>query len=155
MYDLRPTGYPGFNDRMPDPHDTEGVRAVRRATSQYEWALWRAQLWRTWALLTQRPNRLRELAAEQGRCVTGVHGAGLQTVEIRRIVGSEGRSRDFDRRFLPLRKYTRERWISVAVARETGICLPPVTLIQMGDRYYVRDGHHRISVRAADGAAVH
>ena len=29
--------------------------------------------------------------------------------------------------------------------------LPPVSLIQVGDRYFVRDGHHRISVALALG----
>jgi hypothetical protein len=29
--------------------------------------------------------------------------------------------------------------------------LPPVSLIQVGDRFYVRDGHHRVSVARALG----
>jgi hypothetical protein len=32
---------------------------------------------------------------------------------------------------------------------EQGIWLPPVRLIRVGDDYYVRDGHHRISVSRA------
>jgi len=27
-----------------------------------------------------------------------------------------------------------------------GISLPPIELVQVGNKYYVRDGHHRISV---------
>ena len=30
-----------------------------------------------------------------------------------------------------------------------GVALPPVELIRGGDVYFVRDGHHRISVAAA------
>jgi hypothetical protein len=41
------------------------------------------------------------------------------------------------------------RWLSVARALEKGVALPPVELIQLGDRYFVRDGHHRISVARA------
>ena len=32
-----------------------------------------------------------------------------------------------------------------------GRSLPPVELIQLGDAYFVRDGHHRISAAAALG----
>jgi len=34
----------------------------------------------------------------------------------------------------------------VATARQQGLELPPVDLIQVEDMYFVRDGHHRISV---------
>ncbi len=33
------------------------------------------------------------------------------------------------------------------------MALPPVDLIQLGDTYFVRDGHHRISVARALGYA--
>ena len=36
--------------------------------------------------------------------------------------------------------------MSVAGAQIQGVPLPTVDLIQVGDRYFVRDGHHRISV---------
>jgi hypothetical protein len=39
----------------------------------------------------------------------------------------------------------------VAAARRRGKSLPPVDLIQVGDAYFVRDGHHRISVARALG----
>lgn len=148
MFDLQSSGLSYYGTNHPhNPHETEGVRYVRQATKVYERSLWLAQLGRAWGWLTGRPSHLLELEGERKRCNTfGSHPGGLQTVEINRIVGSEGRSRDFDRNFLPLRKVTRERWISIAVARQTDIPLPPVSLIQVGDRYYVRDGHHRISV---------
>ena len=34
----------------------------------------------------------------------------------------------------------------MAAAVQTGQHLPPVELIQVGSAFYVRDGHHRISV---------
>jgi hypothetical protein len=73
------------------------------------------------------------------------HGQ-TQTVPIDRIRGSENRCGDFDQDFRPLQGHTRERWLSVATARMSGVCLPPVELLAVGDEYYVRDGHHRISV---------
>lgn len=76
---------------------------------------------------------------------------GIQTVPIRRIGGSEGRCNDFDRFFRPLQDNTRERWLSVWRAFVNGFPLPPVELVRVGENYFVRDGHHRISVAAALG----
>jgi hypothetical protein len=80
------------------------------------------------------------------RRIVRQHYAGSRTVAIHRIKGSEGRSDDFDCDFNPVHSRTRDRWISVALARFQGDTLPLVELIQLGDDYYVRDGHHRISV---------
>jgi hypothetical protein len=77
--------------------------------------------------------------------------AGLQTVAIAQILGSEGRSTDFDRDFYPLHDHNRERWLGIARARQEGKALPVVSLVQIGDVYFVRDGHHRISVARALG----
>jgi hypothetical protein len=41
--------------------------------------------------------------------------------------------------------------MSIARARDRDKALPPVELIQVGDLYFVRDGHHRISVARAVG----
>jgi hypothetical protein len=68
-----------------------------------------------------------------------------------KIVGSEGRTADFDSAFDPLRSHNRDRWIGIAAARRQGAILPPVELIQVGDTYYVRDGNHRVSVAKAAG----
>jgi hypothetical protein len=37
------------------------------------------------------------------------------------------------------------------MARDESVPLPPIKLIQVGDCYYVRDGHHRLSVARALG----
>jgi hypothetical protein len=79
------------------------------------------------------------------------HYVGLRTVPIHSIRGSESRCQDFDADFCPLQTRTRERWLSVATARIKGLTLPPVELIQVGTEYFVRDGHHRISVARALG----
>lgn len=88
--------------------------------------------------------------AAQGH-VRGQRAAGTQIVPIRLIQGSEGRSADFDREFRPLSAKSWDRWRDVAVARQRGVTLPPVELIRVGAIYYVRDGHHRISVASAFG----
>jgi hypothetical protein len=77
--------------------------------------------------------------------------SGTVIVSLDKIIGTEGRSKDFDKDFHPLKKHNLERWVNIAVAREMGVILPAVELIQVGDEYYVRDGHHRISVAKALG----
>jgi hypothetical protein len=79
------------------------------------------------------------------------HYAGLKTIRIDQIRGTEGRSADFDKDFLPLKSHNRQRWVRVAEAFINGTPLPPVELIQVKRDYYVRDGHHRISVARALG----
>jgi hypothetical protein len=97
-------------------------------------------------------NRLMDLAEVEARCTIRARCyTGVRTVPVRRIVGSEGRSNDFDRNFCPLQDHSRGRWLRVAQAFQQGIALPPVSLIQVGDVYFVRDGHHRISVASAMG----
>ena len=58
---------------------------------------------------------------------------------------------DFDRHFHPLDDRLRDRWVRVAMARSQDIPLPPVSLVKLGNRYFVEDGHHRISVAHAHG----
>lgn len=60
-------------------------------------------------------------------------------------------SADFDADFHSLKRHTRERWVGLLIAVRGGIPLPPVELIRVGNEYFVRDGHHRISTaRATD-----
>lgn len=78
--------------------------------------------------------------------------AGIKTVEVAKIVGSVGRYRDFDRAFLPLQTHTSSRWKEIAEAYHQGRSMPPVKLYRVGDAYFVRDGHHRVSVAREQGA---
>ena len=105
-----------------------------------------------WCRLARRPFALLELERLGGESqVTGRHYAGLQAVSIRQIIGSENRADSFNRFFHPLKNATKDRWLNIAVARFQGVGLPPVALIQVGSSYFVRDGHHRISVSRALG----
>ncbi len=105
-----------------------------------------------WSMLTGHSRRLLDLETVRHAInVTNRHYIGIQTVPMTQIRGSEGRSREFDTRFRPRQSYTKERWINLAVVHRQGRSLPPVELIQIGDVYFVRDGHHRISVAQAMG----
>ena len=76
---------------------------------------------------------------------------GMRVVDLEKIVGSVGRSRDFDRCFMPLRAAAGERWKRVDLAFRNGLDLPPVVLYKIGDDYYVHDGNHRVSVARFEG----
>ncbi|MFP4644304.1 MAG: transcriptional regulator [Spirochaetales bacterium] len=76
---------------------------------------------------------------------------GLQTVPVSRIVGSEGRYRDFNRHFLPKREELRKRWMNVDKAHLQDVNLPAIQLYEIGGLYFVRDGNHRVSVARSQG----
>lgn len=76
---------------------------------------------------------------------------GNRVVDTARIVGSVGRSKDFDRHFLPLRASAAERWKRIDVAFHRGEDLPPVTLYKLDGAYFVLDGNHRVSVARFHG----
>src|SRR5919205_3590964 len=78
--------------------------------------------------------------------VRGQRYLGLQAVPLDKIVGSEGRYGDFDRRFLPRSEQLQARWSSIDQAMSAAVELPPVDLYKIGDIYFVRDGNHRVSV---------
>jgi hypothetical protein len=61
------------------------------------------------------------------------------------------RAREFDSDFRPLPRM-RSRWLRVWVAEHTGPGLGPIEVIQVGETYAIRDGHHRVSVARARGA---
>jgi hypothetical protein len=81
----------------------------------------------------------------------GEHSAGLTVVPLDAIVGSVDRSRDYDRRFRPTSGRTRGRWEQIAAAARRGESFPPIDLLRVGELYFVRDGHHRVSVARALG----
>jgi hypothetical protein len=98
-----------------------------------------------WGWLTGRSQGLCDLR-ELSSAVGDQHYLGLRTVPLASIIGSEGRCRDFDAGFNPRQSATLERWLGVYSAIYQGIGLPPVSLIEIRGKHFVRDGHHRISV---------
>lgn len=129
--------------------DLYTARAARRLYNQVCLA---ATLRGLWMRLTRRPNHLRALNTAVPRMTAGnAHYAGIRTVPLSAICGSENRVDDFDASFYPLRPHIQARWLGIATARLRGVAMPPVVLIRVNYIYYVRDGHHRISVARAMG----
>lgn len=129
---------------------------INRSTTQSSGdglALYNAALSRGWvkriaAALVGRNRALRHLPKTTN---VDKRYAGVQTISVREVIGSEDRSGDFDIDFNPLRESTRDRWLSVFSAWTRGASLPPIELVRGPDGYYVRDGHHRLSVARALG----
>jgi hypothetical protein len=125
--------------------------AAEAARHLYSQACRAATFRRLWMLLTGRSNHLRTLPVRQPSMAGNARYAGLRSVSLAAICGSENRADDFDAHFHPLYRYNQSRWLSIATAILRGTAMPPVALIQVGNEYYVRDGHHRISVMRAMG----
>jgi len=73
---------------------------------------------------------------------------GIKQVPLKDIIGSVNRIQDFDRNFLPLRDDDIYRWADVKTAMTSPMAkgVPPVSLYQIGDVYFVLDGNHRVSI---------
>lgn len=71
---------------------------------------------------------------------------GSREVEVSKVVGSVGRCREFDEDFRPLKRSLGSRWRGVYGALAGGKVLPAVKLLKVGERYFVEDGNHRVSV---------
>jgi hypothetical protein len=114
----------------------------------------RAELGGLLARLRRRPDGLLAYhEVRRGLVVAAESYRGVRAVPVDRIVGSTDRCRDFDRAFRPRRAHCAGRWVSVARAHGEGRALPPVQLYRVGDAYFVRDGHHRVSVARVRGQA--
>lgn len=138
MPTARSTGLPGLDAQ----HDF--LRARRRAT-----------LARLAARLRLEPDDLEVIVpyeeAIEALGFVSERSIGLQVVPIAAIVGTVDRGRDFDRHFRPTSARVRSRWEHIAAAMRRGDPLPPVDLYKVGEVYFVRDGHHRVSVACALG----
>jgi hypothetical protein len=104
--------------------------------------------------------RLRGEPAECGRLAIyderrsgGRVARGIREIPIEQIDGTlePSRAAQFDGGFRPAAP-ARMRWQRVWLAEERGELLPPISVVRIGDRYAVRDGHHRVSVAKARGA---
>ena len=123
-----------------------------RAASEFNAARRRARL----ANLRQKVTGICNDLLPTGRVLDALdlgrgHDLGLQDVPVEQIVGSAGRYRDFDLHFRPRRDSLAGRWTSVAQAQKNGQTPGPITLLKVGNAYFVEDGNHRLSVARARG----
>jgi hypothetical protein len=84
----------------------------------------------------------------------GERSLGLRTIRLDEVVGTVDSRRDFDRRFRPTSGRVRERWERLALAQRRGEPIPPIDVYLVGGMYFVKDGHHRVSIALATGQKV-
>jgi nucleotide-binding universal stress UspA family protein len=94
------------------------------------------------------------LCFEEVRDMLKARAAGERVhrkVPIDAIVGSVGRCSDYTRSFRPLKDSARQRWTGIQAAFAAFKPLPPIEVVQLGETYFVSDGHHRVSVAREQG----
>lgn len=119
---------------------SDAVKDFRRARD-------RAAVERLAARLSSRSSELLSYEDVRRRVrASGVVSHTIQDVPLEAIVGSVSRYNDFTRNFLPRKDSNQSRWMNVYQAMSESRGLPPVELYRIGDAYFVKDGHHRVSV---------
>jgi len=76
---------------------------------------------------------------------------GLRSIPLDAIVGTVDRGKEFDRNFRPTSARVRPRFERIAKAQRRGETMPPIDVYQVGELYFVRDGHHRVAVAREHG----
>ena len=138
---------------MLDYRSPDRMVASLASASHYEEQRRKAFFSDVLAILKKRHNDLLSYeAAREALDATQQLPPRLETIRVDRIVGSVGRYKDFTRAFLPRSGADPTRWQRLDAALGRYETLPPVEVYQIGDVYFVRDGHHRVSVARANGA---
>jgi hypothetical protein len=124
-----------------------------QAESDFQRAHFKAFLAEIAALIVRRPNELLSFdAVKRSLKIYGQNYRGVYPVPVAHIVGTATlRYHDFNRAFLPTQTHTKMRWRRVDEAYYEDKQLPPVQLYKIGEVYFVRDGHHRVSVAHEQG----
>lgn len=123
-----------------------------RARADFSRARFKSFLNDIFSLFARRPNQLLSYDEVKEKLrIGGPIYRGIRVVRIDQIVGSLNRYHQFDRAFLPKQAEIAERWQRVNLAFYQDISLPPVLLYQVGEVYFVVDGHHRVSVAREQG----
>lgn len=120
--------------------------------STYPKARRKEMLRRIGNLITGREQRtLLNLEAVQDRLGSYQQSyGGMRPIPVEKIIGSVARSSDFDDDFLPLSDRLEERWQSLEKRFPDG-SFPPISVFQLGDTYFVADGHHRVAIAKQRG----
>jgi hypothetical protein len=129
------------------PIDAERAFARARRTRR------RAALAR---LLRREPSECGRLAVYDERKLrrSGARPHGIREIALDEIDGTleVSKAKQFDRDFRPAAS-AETRWQRVWIAEQRGAVLPPISVVPTDCGYAVRDGHHRVSVARARGAA--
>jgi hypothetical protein len=137
---LTPLGSSKNNGHMLSPN----------AQRLFERMLARAHWKKLTGYILRRSRKLNALdATRHQRKLVNRFERGVEAVCLDCIRGTLNKPNDFDIEFYPMQKHSEWRWSRLAAAMMDGENIPPVELVQVGETYYVVDGHHRVSVARA------
>src|SRR5215217_4238408 len=109
------TGYVGVREQV----DKDFHRALLKAS---------LHRWKDWLRRDTQHERLLSFEEAKSALVRSSQAyRGMSTVEVEKIIGSVGRSKDFDGGFLPHNKSMSQRWSRVDSAYHQGVELPAVS----------------------------
>jgi hypothetical protein len=108
----------------------------------------RARRW----LTNRRPSRTRPRDLG-GTAALSWRTPSLQAIPLQAIVGTVDATAAFDASFRPATNRIASRWERIARTHREGHPLPPISVLERPDGYYVLDGRHRVSVARALGHA--
>jgi hypothetical protein len=128
------------------------VGTMPRESREWQQARRTAFLEEAMAVLKRRPGDLLSFDQVHERLqLRNARYLALQDVLLDHIVGSVGRYPDFTRAFFPRKDHLQRRWMAIEQLVASGKSLPPVELYKVGEAFFVRDGHHRVSVARQRG----
>jgi len=107
-----------------------------------------AHAWLAKVLL--RNNTLKSFVASGASGLQARRMKGIHCIPVNKIVGTIHRSDDFDRDFRPLKLHLRDRWVTALLQLKTD-AWQPIRVHKVGDSYFVKDGHHQVSVAKSAG----
>jgi hypothetical protein len=126
-------------------YNPEQKRDRLDATAEFERVRYWASLRRLWAKITRQQEYLLSFAALEPYLSQKRIYKGIKDISVGQIVGSVNRPRDLSRTFQPLHDSSKERWVAMWMLQKT-TGWPPIRVYQVGNLYFVEDGHHRVSV---------
>ncbi len=77
---------------------------------------------------------------------SGEQDLGVRDISLAQITGADSHSPDFDPSFLPRSRHLQRRWVQLFERMERREEISPIEVYLVGDAYFVRKGHHRVSV---------
>lgn len=141
-------------------------RLLARLSTAFVLGAAAARAWAAWQRHRRRGADQRSSERERLTSLYDVHPSagtaprraiGLRSVPLDRIVGTMRHPSQNTADFLPLPDLRgtnwRGRWQRITRALDQLAVLPPVDLVQVGDDYFVADGHNRVAAARLSGAA--
>ena len=122
------------------------MNSITQARNDFHQARSKAGWERLFGLLTGKNYDLVDYNEVRKRLSNAYNIPVTKEIPIASIVGTVSRNQDFSRTFLPKLVEDESRWVNVKLANESMEGVPPIDVYQIGEVYFVLDGHHRVSV---------